>query len=67
FFILFICKIIQAFLHYYRGKEITGTDIYGNTIKGEITNISNTFRFVTVKTGEDRLDMTTVSFDNITE
>ena len=49
------------------GKEITGTDIYGNSVNGEITNISNTFRFVTVKTGEDRLDTTTVSFDSINE
>lgn len=49
------------------GKEISGTDIYGNSVTGEITNISNTFRFVTIKTGEDRLDTTTVNFDGINE
>lgn len=49
------------------GKEISGTDIYGNSIRGEITNILNTFRFVTVKTGEDRLDTTIVNFDDINE
>lgn len=46
-------------------KEIRGTDIYENSIKGQITGISNTFKIATVKTGEDRLDTTTISLDNI--
>ena len=47
------------------GDAINGTDIYGNSINGEITGILNAFRIVTVKTGEDRLDTTTVSFEKI--
>ncbi|EKQ58228.1 MULTISPECIES: hypothetical protein [unclassified Clostridium] len=49
------------------GKEISGIDIYGSKVKGEITGISNILRIVTVKTGEDRLDVTTVSLDNIND
>lgn len=47
------------------GNKISGIDIYGKSIKGEITGISNAFRIATVKTGKDRLDITTVSFDDI--
>jgi hypothetical protein len=47
------------------GKEISGIDIYGNSIKGEITGVSNILRIVTVKIGEGRFDRTTVNFDNI--
>ena len=52
-------------MHIYIGKEISGTDIYGKNIKGEITGISNTFRIATIRIGEDRLDTTTISFDYI--
>lgn len=46
-------------------KNIIGTDLYGNRIIGKITGMANVFRIATVKIGDDRLDMTTISFDNI--
>ena len=44
------------------GNKISGTDIHGNSIKGEITGILNVFRIVTVKTWRGQAEYDYSSF-----
>lgn len=48
-----------------KGSKVSGIDIYGKEVEGEIISILNTFELVTIKHGEDRNDKTTMSFGNI--
>lgn len=48
-------------------EEITvsGIDIYGNLVEGQIVGTMDTIRIAAVRFGTDRLDETFISFDNI--
>jgi hypothetical protein len=50
-----------------KDDNIIGKDIYGNTVKGIITNIMPTFGIAQVRTGEDRLDVTSCEIRDIKE
>jgi hypothetical protein len=48
--------------------KVSGTDLYGKEIKeGVVVNIMSTFGVAQVKYGQDRLDITTMSLDSLTE
>lgn len=49
----------------YTNKVVSGTDIYGREVAGKI--IGTSLGHVVIKTGDDRLDTTTMKIENIQE
>lgn len=48
-----------------KGNVVSGIDVYGKEVNGKVVNVSSTFGFAVLKTGEDRLDKTVIDFKNI--
>jgi hypothetical protein len=47
------------------GMTVSGVDIYGKEVTGEVTGTADFLKFATIKCGKDRLDKTVIDFKNI--